>query len=285
MQWVKAISRRDAREAWRDDFPLSRDLPDQIVLDLTAVDEPPHPMMLLRLQTFIDWHKDHGKTVQVELPASGPGRERLDALRLDHPAAPDRFVGHESQIRDPHAIVPITRLRDHTAVEEVARATKEVVEYGLRDVAMLGDAAYMAVSELCGNAMEHGENPLGAYVVVVRDTVPRRRVTIAVADLGIGIPEHLRRQFPEYSADDHAIALAMEPRVTGTGSAHRGNGFSETFEAALTSTLHAARIEIHSAKGFVRKEIVQERGKTQMFPGAQYRRGTWIVYELVTAGA
>ena len=48
-------------------------------------------------------------------------------------------------------------------------------------------------------------------------------------------------------------------------------------------TLHAARIDVHSANGFVRREIVQERVKTELFPAAAYRRGTWITYDLVSA--
>lgn len=107
-------------------------------------------------------------------------------------------------------------------------------------------------------------------------------MSVAIADLGIGIPEHLRQRYPEWADDGFAIAHAMEPQITGTGDPHRGNGYAETFEAALTSTLHAARLDVHAANGFVRTEIVQELQTVQVIPSPRYRRGTWISYDLVS---
>jgi hypothetical protein len=75
----------------------------------------------------------------------------------------------------------------------------------------------------------------------------------------------------------------MDPRISGTGHPHRGNGFPETFEAALVSSLGAARLDVHSAYGFVRTQIVQEKRKVDTFPAAAFKRGTWITYDLVSA--
>lgn len=181
------------------------------------------------------------------------------------------------------AILPLTSLTDHTAVEEVAATTREIIEYQYTDVSPLGHACFMAVSELCGNAIEHGRNGLGAYVAVQRSAEPHPQVSIAISDLGIGIPEHVRQRYPEWAEDSFAIAHAMDARISGTGDPHRGNGFSETFEAALVSSLSAARLDVHSANGFVRTQIVQETKKTDMFPAAAFKRGTWIAYDLVHA--
>lgn len=181
-------------------------------------------------------------------------------------------------------VLPVTRLAGHQDVEAVAQRVRELLEYEMTDVSPLGHACYMAISELCGNAVEHGRNPHRAcYVAALRRTDPRRQISVAIGDLGIGIPEHLRQQEPELADDDYAIARAMEPRVSGTGHPHRGNGYTETFEAALTSTLHAARIEVYSGLGIVRREIVQENSHVQAFPAGNRRRGTWITYDLVSA--
>jgi hypothetical protein len=185
--------------------------------------------------------------------------------------------------RDGIAILPLTPLTDHTTVEEVAAATREILEYQYTDVSPLGHACYMAVSELCANAIEHGSNALGAYVAVQRFSEPRPRVSVAISDLGIGIPEHIRQRYPEWADDGFAIAHAMDPRISGTGNPHRGNGFPETFEAALVSSLSAARLDMHSANGFVRTQIVQETKKIEMFPAAAFKRGTWIAYDLISA--
>lgn len=140
----------------------------------------------------------------------------------------------------------------------------------------------MAVAELCDNAMDHGKNPVGAYVAVQRVTDPRRQVSIAISDLGQGIPEHIRQRYPEWSEDSAAIAHATESGITGTGDPHRGIGFSAVMEAALTASLHSARMDIYSANGFFRLQVVQESRKPEIFPASNYRRGTWITYDLVS---
>jgi hypothetical protein len=163
-----------------------------------------------------------------------------------------------------------------------ARRTQEILEHQLPDVSPLGEPAFMAVSELCDNAMDHGRNAVGSYVAVQRLTEPRRQVSVAVGDLGIGIPEHIRQRYPEWSDDSAAIALATEPGKTGTDRPHRGIGFSAVMEAALTASLHAAKMDIHSATGFFRLQVVQESQKPEVFPASNYRRGTWIIYDLVS---
>lgn len=121
-----------------------------------------------------------------------------------------------------------------------------------------------------------------AYAAVRRVAEPRRQVSIAIGDLGIGVPEHIRQKYPEWSDDGWAIAHATEDEVSGTGDPHRGIGFSAVLEAALTSSLHAAQMNILSASGFCRVQTVQENRKVEVFPAMRFRRGTWITYELIS---
>jgi hypothetical protein len=178
-------------------------------------------------------------------------------------------------------VLPVTPLREFGDVETAAERTREILAYELTDAAALGSASYMVVSELCSNAVEHGANSTGAFVAAASLEAGRPQVSIAIGDLGIGIPEHLRQQFPEWFDDNFAIARALEPHVSGTGDPHRGNGFNEAFEAALTSALSSARVDIHSAKGFVRTQFYGGTKKVEPFPAARFRRGTWISYDLV----
>jgi hypothetical protein len=179
-------------------------------------------------------------------------------------------------------ILPISRLMEYQDVEDVAQRTREILEYQLRDVSRLGPAAFMAVSELCNNAVEHGASPQGAYIAVRRVAEPQPQVSIAISDLGIGIPEHLRQQRPELSDDSHAIGLATTPGVSGTGDTHRGYGFDAVFDTALTAAMHEARFTILSARGFFEERIVQERHLPTVHPASQYRRGAWISCELIS---
>lgn len=148
----------------------------------------------------------------------------------------------------------------------------------------LGAPAFMAVSELANNAVEHGENRLGSYVSVRRvSDRDGKRVEVAVADLGMGIPEHIRQQHPELVDDGYAIARSTELLVSGTGKPHRGVGFDEVFESALTKALQEARIDILSAGGFYRVRLYDGRRRPEVFPPANFRRGTWITCEFLSA--
>jgi len=276
VDWVKEIGELGGADGgWRNDLPLSHDLPDELVVDCRRIGLPIHPMFAVRVRVFLEWHRHEGRTVKVVPPGDAAVRRVFNALRID----PESPSGVEA---DADAILPVTRLDDDIAAEEAARRTKELLEYQLTDVSGLGEAAFTAVAELCDNALDHGRNALGAYVAVRRVMEPRRQVSIAISDLGMGIPEHIRQKYPEWSDDGYAIAHALEPHVTGTGHPHRGIGFPTILEAALTKSLHAARMDIHSANGFYRLQVVQERRKPEVFPAPRFRRGTWIAYDLVS---
>jgi anti-sigma regulatory factor (Ser/Thr protein kinase) len=271
MDWRKEIGRRGGVGGWKEDLPLD-DLPEPIELDCSRLELPIHPMFAVRARVFIDWHSSRGRSVQLIPPENSLARNAFEAMN----------IGGDAVRQEDDAVVPVTKISEFDEVEEVANRTQQILEYDLRDVSVLGQATFMAVSELCGNAIEHGSNSLGGYVAVRRVQQPRRQVSIAIADLGIGIPEHLRQRYPEWSDDGWAIAHATDEHVTGTGDRHRGIGFSAVLEAALTSSLHGAQLNILSARGFCRVHLVQEERKIEVFPTPHFRRGTWITYDLVS---
>jgi hypothetical protein len=274
MDWVKEIGTKGGGDdGWRDDFPLDHELPHQLEIDCTRLRLPIHPMFAVRARVFVDWHTEHDREVCISPPSDPQTRRVFEAMRIDPGEAPRS---------EDDAIVPVTRLAEFDDVESVAARTQEIIEYQLPDVSALGQATFMAVSELCGNAIDHGRNDLGAYAAVMRFSEPRKKVSIAISDLGLGVPEHIRQRYPEWSDDGWAIAQATEERVTGTNDPHRGFGFSSVFEAALTNSLYAARMDLLSANGFCRVQIVQEQRKVEVFPAARFRRGTWIAYDLIS---
>jgi hypothetical protein len=273
VSWTKEIGPSAAADGWRDDFPLAPELPDALEIDCRRLESPIHPMFAVRLRIFIEWHRSAGREVRVTPPTDPQARRIFAAMHID----PDISTPHEED-----AIMPVTRMKEFLEVEEVAERVQEILEYQLHDVSPLGQAAFMAVSELCGNAIDHGEHELGAFAAVRRTTVPKPQVTVAIGDLGIGIPEHIRQRYPEWGDDGWAIAYATEEGVSGTNDPHRGIGFSAVFEAALTTSLHAAKMDVLSARGFCRIQSVQETPKIDVLPATQFRRGTWITYDLVS---
>jgi hypothetical protein len=273
MEWRKELGQRSGEAGWKDDFPLSHALPEAVVVDCGKLRAPIHPMFAVRLRVFVDWHRLQERTVEVIPPRDPAASALFEAMRM----------GEEEAAKEDDAVLPVTKMTEFLHVEEVAMRTQQILEYHLPDVSALGEATFEAVSELCGNAVEHGRNPLGAYVAVRRMTDPRRRISIAISDLGMGIPEHIRQRYPEWDDDGFAIARATTEGVSGTGHPHRGIGFSSTFEAALTASLHAAQMDIRSASGLCRIQAVQEQPKIETIPGPRFRRGTWITYDLVSA--
>lgn len=274
MVWVKEIGAKGGGDGgWKDDFPLHHELPPRLEIDCAGLLLPIHPMFAVRVRVFVDWHTQHEREVTVTPPTDGRTRKVFEAMGINP---------GESATDEDDAIVPVTRLAEFDDVESLAARTQEIIEYQLTDVSPLGQATFMAVSELCGNAIDHGRNDLGAYAAVMRFTEPRRMVSIAISDLGLGVPEHIRQRYPEWSEDGWAIAHATDERVTGTNDPHRGFGFSSVFEAALTRSLHSAKMDLLSANGFCRVQTVQEQRKVEVFPATRFRRGTWITYDLIS---
>jgi hypothetical protein len=48
MDWRKELGRRSGDGGWKDDFPLSHDLPDAVVVDCRKLELPIHPMFAVR---------------------------------------------------------------------------------------------------------------------------------------------------------------------------------------------------------------------------------------------
>jgi anti-sigma regulatory factor (Ser/Thr protein kinase) len=76
-------------------------------------------------------------------------------------------------------------------------------------------AVQYCVSELLRNVLEHSGSLDGAFVATHRYTKKGpHRVTIAVADCGRGVADHLGQVHPEALLNDRvALALAMRPGI------------------------------------------------------------------------
>lgn len=270
-------------DGWGGELLLREDYPDEVHIDAAALGKVV-PLFLLRLATFIHWHATQGRTVTLTWPRDpivGAHAERM-GLRAWLPT--DAIVGFQMPAHQgsDDVVLPITQLREPTEIDSLADPLLNVITAHTRAVAALAAAFHMAVSELCGNAVEHGANPTGAFIAAQLTEGPRR-LSLAVADLGMGIPEHVRQQYPEWDHDPHAIANATQERVSGTGRSDRGFGFSEILREALASAMNAAEINIRSCRGHLCINIAGERVVPQGWETA-YKRGSWISYELTAAG-
>jgi hypothetical protein len=132
----------------------------------------------------------------------------FDHLGVEYPGD---IVAHEEAGR----FLPITQVTDRTGLSGVIGDISALLHME-SDPDGLAAVQY-CVSELIRNVLEHSGSPDGAFICAHRFTKKKpHRVTIAVADCGQGIAEHLGQAHPEALTDDAvALGLAMRPGVTG----------------------------------------------------------------------
>jgi hypothetical protein len=279
------IRRTGGKDGYRSDLPLDREM-DAVIVDASALAEC-HPMLALRLRIFVDWHVAAGHSVRLIAPSSKRAAQQLANFDLARGWSPGVMGLPDPQDARYEQVMPIACFRDHTEVEDIARNAVDLLHRQTDPFGAWGDAIYMAIGELCDNALQHGRNELGAYIVADRTLAPRRELRLAIVDLGIGIPEHIRSRYPEWHDDTGAIARAIARGVSGTGDPHRGNGFAEVFDAALQTDLvrasSGADIDIRSGKGHLGVKIFGASEIPEPRAVDQARRGTWITYTVTTA--
>jgi hypothetical protein len=275
-----------SEDGFRGDLPLEREFDGDIVLDAADL-QSCHPMFALRLRLFIDWHLRVGHSVVFKGPRGRDTAQQLADLGAADGLDDDVVSLPPPKAERANAVLRLRRFESFQDVEDVALETVDLLHRQSEAVGVWGDAMFAAVSELCNNALEHGRNELGAYVVADRTTQRGAgQLRVAIADLGIGVPEHIRSQHPEWQDDTAAIARAIERGVSGTGNTYRGNGFSEVFDEALQTHLvkarSAAMVDIRSGRGRVSVELAGGGKRVEGHRVSRPRRGAWITYTITT---
>jgi anti-sigma regulatory factor (Ser/Thr protein kinase) len=272
-------------DGFRGDFPLQQDLDLPIVVDAEDLG-PCHPMFLLRLRLFVDWHLAQGHAVSVISPTDPAIGRHLAEMRVAD-GLPEGVFGQLPEPRsDTSTVLGVSGLASFHDVEDAAAHATEVLGLRVPALAAWGDAAHMAISELCDNAMEHGKSDFGAYAAADRVIDPQPSFRLVIVDLGIGIPEHIRAQHPEWQDDTAAVSRVLTRGVTGTGDPYRGNGYSEVLDQALGAQLRRAMsslaLDLRSGRGRVGVRLVDEAVRVDLPPPAEPRRGTWVTYEVIS---
>ncbi len=235
-------------DGYRNDFLLERDLKSPITVDASELG-PTHPMFLIRLRLFVDWHLAAGHAVSVTSPSDPAVAQHLADMRIAEGLPSGIFGPLPSARSEAAAVLDLRRLSSY-------------------------------------HAILHGDSELGAYVAADRLDYPQPTFRLAIADLGIGIPEHIRAQHPEWQDDSGAIGRVLDRGVTGTGDRMRGNGYAEVLDQAhgaqLRRAMSALTLDVRSAKGHVRVRLVDEAVIVDPVEVTRPRRGTWISYDVVS---
>ena len=177
------------------------------------------PMALSMIAAWGTWCKRQGLQISVEnwtKSADYAARMKLfDHLGIDYPS---QVTEHEEAGR----FLPLRNVQTRDDVRGVIADVSALLHLD-RDVEALAAVQY-CMSELLRNVLEHSNSPDGAFVCAHNYTgTGTHRVTIGIADCGIGISKHLGRAYPEIENDDLlALRYAMQPGITGAISGMYG---------------------------------------------------------------
>lgn len=273
-------------DGWKANLPLRRDwAASRVVVDATALSFVV-PTFLLRLRAFIDYNLAVGREVVVTSPGSTNVANYLARMGVDaglpesvFPDLPSVKSSDQSGV-----LLPITSVRTGTEVDQVVSDLYPI----LMSAGEFTDLMSEAISELCGNGVEHGvermKSDLPCYVAAQTYGGATPRTVLSIGDLGMGVPKHMRQAYPGLS-DRQALRLALEEGKSGTGEGykdggHRGIGFTSVAEEAQAAAIRSASLDLRSGDASLQQRVLRHRETTITTAKAPFKQGTWICYEL-----
>jgi hypothetical protein len=266
---VKVPPDAGVSDAWGDWAILREPPPGAVVLDLTKLASV-DPLFVLRLRGFIDWHCFNGHEVRVVCPSSPDIRAYLARMHLakDLPSLCKCDLETLGPNDKSTVLIPIRRLSTVLEGEELEAELEELyMAHFTGGLSGLAEPFTATVSEICDNATTHGRSDVGAaYVSAQRYT--RNRCVLVIGDLGVGIPAHMRGEFPDLIDDGDAIRFATKEGFSGTGDPARGIGHQFVIDALKDSKVPRGELRIWSGRGRFRVEAQN---------GVQGRRRAWTV--------
>jgi hypothetical protein len=270
-----------SKDGWQANLPLKH-YEENIVLDARTL-RFAVPTFLLRLRAFIDWHLGRGHNVTVLAPTNPAVATYTARMGIDTGLPPGVFAGlpRVNAPGDSDVLIPITQLREFQEVDELGEQVFQLfMGHSADEVSVFASAMHMAVSELCANGVEHGANEHGCYVAAQRYERPHRRTVLALGDLGVGIPTHMRKRFPKLRGDRTALREALKEGVTATGKDERGIGFTSVIEEAMASQMRYATLDIHSGTAQLLQAVFPNEQPGIATADAPNKLGTWMTFEI-----
>jgi len=183
----------------------------------------------------------------------------------------------------PTVLLPLTRIQDADQAEVLAERITPLARPQVG--AEVARALFMSLGELLDNSCSHAGSAAGVYVaaqVYAGAAGDRRGIELAVADAGIGILAHLRRNpgFGHLSSATAAIRSALKPGATGTTD-RRGYGFSDMLDEVARAG--PGKMVIRSGDGLARITVRGSQRKERFSAGSPAVPGTWVWVRIETS--
>lgn len=180
-------------------------------------------------------------------------------------------------------VLPITHVRSEHDIAQVALRLRELL--GLDDPT--GQAVAYCVAEVLRNVFEHSSSRVGAWIAAGHFD-RTGRITVAVADAGEGIPDHIRRAHRAAIDDVAATTTAVQPYVTGSSDRNRNAGLGLHMTRRL-AVMTGGGFWVYSGNAVLRDDPVKasdDRHQTQLDARAAQARapGTTVVLTMYPQG-
>lgn len=190
---------------------------EQVVIDFTHVRAVNYQTLALVVPYL--WHlRCHGCRIELRHDDAPDGASAV-WRRMGAPGW-SQVLSNTSQNFKGNKFKPLIALRTQ---EDFSRALSRAEEFAQNFNVEYEKTLRYVVSELLYNALEHGTSAC-EYMPGLR--IPaliqfswykeRNELHFLVADLGVGIKQHLEQSYPPFEDDVAAIRKSLEPQVSGT---------------------------------------------------------------------
>jgi hypothetical protein len=271
------------QQHWGEEIPLAPLSARAVTLDLTEADLAT-PLSAARLAAAVSMYTAEGAEVQVTPPLAPAAAESLvrSGASMHLPEDCQLALPAPSRVAHGDALVPVTCLCRIADVEPLIERLERAMRVSLHGpLAECADAVLLSLSELCDNAISHGHSAHGVFVAAQHEG--DARLTLAIGDLGVGIPGHLAAALPNLTDDDRVLCAAVKSGTTGVEHppSPRGAGLAHALEELQGSS--AARSELKIWSGTGRLRALFESGQSPKIAAHNmnsYTAGTWVDIDL-----
>ncbi len=173
------------------------------------------PVALAMSAAWGGWCHRHCRNCEIAIENTVGGHtnyaRRMGLFKLLNVPEVDALEEHEEAGR----FLPLAQVKTRSELSAVIADVSALLHLDKEPDGLA--AVQYCVSELLRNVLEHSGSQDGAYICAQRYTNKKpKRVSIAVADCGWGIAEHIGNSYPEAKHDNRlALRLAMQPGITG----------------------------------------------------------------------
>lgn len=129
--------------------------------------------------------------------------------------------------------IPATQYKNPKEQDQIVQKIVESILISIKNLERKDFGAFeWAINEITDNVLTHASSPVGGFVQV--SVISDKKILLAVADAGLGIPETIKYAYPD-KKDFEAIELAMQEGVTRDSKLGQGNGLFGSYNICRAS--------------------------------------------------